>query len=760
MGEVVSRKRKALVIVESPAKARTIGKYLGDEYFVRASSGHIIDLPPGGLGVDIKNGFRPSYRVIRGREKAVEQLKKEARKTDVIYLAADPDREGEAICYHLSQTLDGGGGKIYRVLFNEITKKAILKAFDHPTEIDQHKVDAQQARRILDRIVGFQISPLLWTKVQKGLSAGRVQTVAARLIVDREREIRAFESEEYWEFVANLSGSHPPGFEAKAVKLNGKKFKVGNQEEADQLLDELKSSDFVVRSVQRKARKRRPVPPFITSKLQQDAVRRLGFTVKKTMGVAQRLYEGIELGGEGSVGLITYMRTDSTRVSADALDEVREYIGTRYGGSYLPAKPIHYRTRKGAQDAHEAIRPTSVERTPANLKALLPRDEFRLYELIWKRFVASQMNPALFDQTEIVIEAGPTEFKAVGSILRFDGFLRLYSSSEEDKKGNQKIAEERNLPEVAEGELLKVEEISPLQKFTQPPPRFNEASLVKALEDKGIGRPSTYQAILSKIVTRDYVRKEEGRFVPTELGEIVNDLLVGHFSELFDYDYTAKLEQDLDQIEEGKENWVDALTEFYRPFREKVLAARAEMKDVRREGIPTDETCEKCGAPMNLKQGRYGEFLACTGYPKCESTRNVVRVKGKVVAQIREELDEKCPKCGSNLVRRLGRNGEFISCGNYPECRYSKAESTGVRCPKCSEGELVQRRSKRGKVFYGCDRYPDCDFVVWKKPVPEACPDCGAAFLLESVTKKYGTRLLCADKSCGYIKKVDEEVPF
>jgi DNA topoisomerase-1 len=761
MGEASSRKRKkALVIVESPAKARTIGKYLGNEYFVSASSGHIIDLPPGGLGVDIKNGFRPRYRVIRGREKVVEQLKREAKKTDAIYLAADPDREGEAICYHLSQALNGESGrKIYRVLFNEITKKAILNAFEHPTEIDQRKVDAQQARRILDRIVGYQISPLLWKKVRSGLSAGRVQTVAARLIVDREREIRAFEPEEYWEFLANLSGSHPPGFEAKAAKLDGRKFKIRNQEEADQLLDELESSEFVVRSVTRKARKRRPVPPFITSKLQQDAVRRLGFTVKKTMSVAQKLYEGIELGDQGAVGLITYMRTDSTRVSADALSEVREYIGTQYGDSYLPSKAIHYRTKKGAQDAHEAIRPTSVSRTPSELKPFLSRDEARLYELIWKRFMASQMNPALFDQTEILIEAGRTEFRAAGSILKFDGFLKLYSSSEENKKGNQKIAEERELPEVAEGERLKVEEILPTQKFTQPPPRFNEASLVKALEDRGIGRPSTYQAILSKIVSRDYVGKEEGRFVPTELGEVVNDLLVGHFSEFFDYDYTAKLEQDLDQIEEGKEDWIETLTEFYGPFRAKVLSAGTEMKDVRRQGILTDGICEKCGSPMALKKGQYGEFLACTGYPKCQNTQNVVRVNGKAVAQIKQELDEKCPQCGSNLIRRMGKNGEFTSCGNYPECRYTKAETIGVRCPKCTEGELVKRRSKRRKVFYGCNRYPDCDFVAWKKPVPEACPNCGATFLLESVTKKYGTRLLCADKSCGYIKKVEEEVP-
>lgn len=803
-------KRKSMVIVESPAKARTIEKYLGRDFSVRASAGHIRDLPPKALGVDIKHEFRPTYRVIPGKEKVVEGLRRDAEKAGAIYLAADPDREGEAICFHLAALLEGKGDhEVYRVLFNEITKGAIQEAFKNPLHIDQHKVEAQQARRILDRIVGYKVSPLLWQKVRKGLSAGRVQTVAVRLIVDREREIRAFEPEEYWDFKAKLNGSNPPPFEAKASKHHGKKFKVSNQKEADELSAALQESDFVVRALNRKERKRRPVPPFITSKLQQEAVRQLGFSVKKTMTLAQRLYEGVEMGSEGSVGLITYMRTDSTRVSQVALTEAREFIHERFGEKYLPAKAIQYQTGKGAQDAHEAIRPTSVLRDLQVVRPFLSRDEYRLYALIWKRFLASQMTPAVFDQTEILIDAGPAEFKAVGSILRFDGFLKLYRASDEDSGEKSDPGEEGTiLPDLPVGEKLEVTEILREQKFTQPPPRYNEASLVKALEEKGIGRPSTYQQILSVIMTRDYVTKEENRFLPTELGEVVNDQLIGHFDEIFDYDYTARLEKDLDRIEEGSADWVEVLESFYDGFRERLDSARSSMKNLRAEETPAGEQCEKCGSDMVirwgrfgkfiacgnyptckntreynseaskgaeeessdeikehcpkcgkgmvLRKGRFGTFLACSDYPGCKGTKRLVKVNGETVAQKEEKLAETCPKCSANLVKKHGRYGEFVACGNYPECRFIKQNSTGVQCPKCAKGEVVEKKSKRGRVFYGCSRYPGCDFVLWQKPIASACPECGAPYVVEKTTKKSGTRRYCLEESCGYGEKVED----
>jgi len=790
---------KSMVIVESPAKARTIEKYLGKDYMVRASAGHVVDLPPRSLGVDIRADFRPTYKIIPGKEKIIADLKKDSKRAKAIYLAADPDREGEAICYHLAQQLnDQEGREIYRVLFNEITKKAILEAFQHPSSIDQHKVEAQQARRILDRIVGYKISPLLWQKVQKGLSAGRVQTVAVRLIVDREREIRAFKPEEYWDFKALLRGSQPPDFEAKAVKYKAKKFKISNQEEADAVLDELQQVDFIVRDQKKKEKKRRPVPPYITSKLQQDAVRQLGFTVKKTMSLAQRLYEGVPMGDEGPVGLITYMRTDSTRVAASALEEAREFIEQRFGKNYLPPKAIHYRSKKGAQDAHEAIRPTSVLRDPASVKSYLKRDEFRLYTLIWNRFVASQMKPALFDQTEILITAGSVDFKAVGSVMKFDGFLKVYQGAETAAEAESSA----RLPQLKVGEKTEVIKLEREQKFTQPPARYNEASLVKALEEKGIGRPSTYQQILTVITSRDYVKKEKNRFQPTELGELVNDLLVRHFDEIFDYDYTAKLEKDLDRIEEGEENWIEALNRFYSGFKPRLLSAREQMQNLRQTGVPTDEKCEKCDSPMVIRRGRYGpflscsnypkcrntrelskdangnpsalkngslkvncdkcgrlmvlktgpygSFLACSGYPECKNTKRLVEKDGETVVVGQKELEEKCPKCGTRLVLKAGRFGEFAACGNYPECRYIKSESTGVPCPKCKQGEIVAKRSRRGKVFYGCDQYPECDYVIWQKPVKETCPECGADYLLEKVTAKTGKIWYCDNRDCSY----------
>ena len=803
---------KSMVIVESPAKARTIERYLGKGFTVRACAGHIKDLPSYGLGVNIRKGFHPTYKIVPGKEKIVKELKRVAAKADKIYLAADPDREGEAICQHLAEELNGSDSRrFFRVLFNEITKGAILKAFEHPQEIDRNKVEAQQTRRILDRLVGYKVSPLLWQKVRSGLSAGRVQSVALRLVVDREKEIRAFVPVEYWNFTATLRRISPPSdpFEAKAVKLKGKKFKVSNQEEADKLMKALKQADFVVESVRKKERKKRPVPPFITSTLQQDASRKLRFSVKKTMTLAQRLYEGVEMGQEGHTGLITYMRTDSTRVSQTALQEVREYIGESFGIKYLPDRPAVYRTKKGAQDAHEAIRPTSAARAPEQVKSLLGRDEYRLYQLIWKRFVASQMKPALFDQTDIDVQAAQVIFRAVGSILRFDGFLRVYQEGRDE--AGKKEGSDALLPDVKAKEGLAAEKVVPEQKFTQPPPRYSEATLVKALEEKGIGRPSTYAQTITVIQSREYVGKEEGRFVPSHTGEVVSDLLVHSFPELFDYDYTAKMEQRLDEIENGKKDWVQTLERFYDGFSKELLKARKEMKNLKKEeektGIECDkcgqgemvikwgrfgrfmacsrypeckntreltgqgeaeaakesvafegEACEKCGSPMVLKKGRYGEFLACTGYPECKNTKRTIEVKGEKKVQKDRPLEEPCPKCGSHLVVKQGRFGEFTACSNYPECRFIQRESTGVQCPECGQGEIVEKRSRRGKSFWSCNRYPDCKYVLWSKAVPQPCPECKAPFLLERNTKKEGLIRYCKEKECGYKESVEEAV--
>ncbi len=799
---------KSMVIVESPAKARTIGKYLGKDFTVKACAGHIKDLPKKALGVDVEHDFQPTYRIISGKEKIVRDLKKVAARSEAIFLAADPDREGEAICQHLAEELAPGRKRpIHRVLFNEITKNAILQAFEEPSSINQDKVAAQQARRILDRLVGYKVSPLLWQKVRRGLSAGRVQSVALRLIVDREREIRAFVSEEYWNFLAKLRAGTPPPFSAKAIKLDGKKFKVGNQEEADELLAQLRAGQFVVAGVKRKERRRNPVPPFVTSTLQQEASRKLRFSVRRTMVVAQRLYEGKELGSEGGVGLITYMRTDSNRVSPTALGEVRAYVADTYGKPYLPARPRAYRAKKGAQDAHEAIRPTSVDRRPDDLKAYLDRDEFRLYDLIWKRFVASQMNPALFDQTEIDIDAPRTLFRSVGSIQKFDGFLKVYQEGKDDAEAETDAEGEGSvLPEVKKGEVLDVKSILPEQKFTQPPPRYSEATLVKALEERGIGRPSTYSQIISVIQDREYAARQEGRFVPTEIGEVVCELLVTNFEEIFDYDYTAKLERDLDEIEQGKENWIEALREFYVEFSRELEQARHAMKDLKREEKPAGfscdkcgsemvikwgrfgrfiacsnypdckntmqmprengdeeadkpeldaEPCEKCGREMVLKKGRYGEFLACSGYPECKNTRKMVQVNGKTEVVRDQILEEECPRCSSKLALKRGRFGEFTACSNYPDCRYVKQESTGVKCPECGDGDVVEKKSRRGKLFFGCDHYPQCKFVLWKRPVAEPCPECEAPYLLERRTKKDGLSHVCAQEDCDFTRSVE-----
>lgn len=804
--------KKSLVIVESPAKANTINKYLGKDFIVKASLGHVKDLPKSKLGVDIKHDFEPVYEVIPGKEKVIRELRAAAKSADRILLAADPDREGEAICQHLKEILDGNKADVYRVLFNEITPKAIRAAVEHPGRINQHVVDAQQARRILDRLVGYQVSPLLWDKVRRGISAGRVQTVALRMIVEREREIQAFVPEEYWSIVAKLEAAELPQFNARLVKFKGKNAEVKTQAEADYILGVVRQSDFLVESVVTKEKKRNPVPPFITSKLQQDAARRLGFTVKKTMMLAQRLYEGIELGDEGRIGLITYMRTDSTRISDDAMQMVRSYVSDVYGGPYLPEKPVFYKSKKDAQDAHEAIRPTFVGRTPDDLKTYLSGDELKLYRLIWTRFVASQMNPAVYDQTTVEISAKDYLFRENGRVMKFDGFLRVYEESSDEQLGKPTGDEEDDiaLPPLTIGEKLRLLDITPRQHFTEPPPRFTEASLVKALEDKGIGRPSTYATILTTIQDREYVRKDQGKFKPTELGTVVTTMLVKHFEDIFDLQYTARMEEELDEVEEGKMTWVEALDEFYKKFEKDLKQASKNMENLKKQELPTEEVCEKCGSPMvikwgqfgsfmacsaypeckntkeialeeppkegeasaeaepepcencgkpmALKRGRFGQFLACTGYPECKTTRKLTSGT-RTPKKPDTELDETCPKCGQAKLRlKEGRFGEFIACGNYPKCKYIKPKTVGVTCPKpgCG-GELSERRSKRGKVFYGCLKYPDCDFVVWNKPVPEPCPQCGAPFLLEKSTKREGLIRYCHEESCKYKVQVEEE---
>jgi len=822
---------KNLVIVESPAKAKTINKYLGKDFTVKASMGHVRDLPKKTLGVDVKKGFAAEYEVLALRKKVLDELKVAAEDAEAIYLAADPDREGEAICWHLAEELrpkkGKGRRKVHRVVFNEITKRAIEEAFKNPQEVDAKKVDAQQARRILDRLVGYKVSPILWDKVRRGLSAGRVQSVALRLICDREREIRAFVPEEYWTVMAHLEGQKPPVFPANLLKRDGKSLEIGNGEEAATVRAHLESAAFKVDRVQARERKRNPVPPFITSKLQQESFRKLGFPVKKTMQVAQRLYEGIELGPDGSVGLITYMRTDSTRISADALTDVRARVAGTYGEEYVPEKPNLYRSKKDAQDAHEAIRPTYFDRDPETIKRFLSKDELKLYSLIWNRFVASQMKPAVYDEIVVDIAGTPKGggpvylLRAKGSTLRFKGFLAVYEEAKDEKREEKPKAEETaasgadeaepdatgtELPALTEGEGLALRKLDTDQHFTQPPPRFSEASLVKELEENGIGRPSTYASIIATIEAREYMEKRDARLWPTELGFLVTDLLVAHFSDIMNVEYTAAMEAELDQIEEGTDNLLNTLNQFWKKFEKDLKAAQKDMKDVKAMEEPTDEVCDKCGKPMVIKWGRYGKFLACSGYPECKNTRQLagsggeggpevhedvaaavcpkdgvpmvlkkgrfgpflacsrypecketrrlVRGEGgKLQVEVLAPIEEKCPDCGSDLMWRRGRFGAFIACSNYPACKYIKkkeAREIGLLCPDCGEGQVVERKGRWGRFFYGCRRYPECKFTAYHKPIPEPCPDCGRAYLLEKETKKEGKVVFCGNEACHY----------
>jgi len=879
---------RSLVIVESPAKAKTINKYLGKNYIVKASIGHVLDLPKKTIGIRLpdepdeteaapkkkvraKKGskklkvkpvrkpvtlddvkiFEPTLQIINGKLKVINDLRKAANSSDAVYLAGDPDREGEAISAHLAMVLSKPSKfveqeasaprwkkknakpapveeekdktepkreipatdpkKIFRVTFNEITPKAIRAAFEHPREVNADLVDAQQARRVLDRIVGYKISPLLWNKVRRGLSAGRVQTVALRLIVEREQEIRAFIPQEYWSIHAMLDAGEPPLFEAKLSKYKGEDIAINNQEGADAILAAVNKAKWEVASVTQKEKRRNPPPPFTTSKLQQAAYNRLRYTAKRTMALAQRLYEGVEFGAEGSVALITYMRTDSVNVSQDALAQVRELIPERFGSNYLPEKPNYYKSKKDAQEAHEAVRPTDVSRTPEDVRKYLDDDLFKLYQLIWQRFVASQILPAVFDQTTIDISAGDYTFRATGSVQKFDGYLRVYqlpvanADREDDEKSDE--GEGNALPRVSEGQILRLDTIRPEQHFTEPPPRYTEATLVKDLEEKGIGRPSTYAAIISTIVEREYVKKDQGRFTPTMLGERVSVLLVKSFDDVFDVTFTARLEEELDEIEDGKLHWREAVKEFWEKFIVDLDRASDEMVSYK-AGIPTGKTCEKCGQgellerisrhgfflgcsrypqcdfiqdlspemgeegdaeskteycdncgkEMAIKRGRFGTFLACTGYPDCKTTRRMVQGT-RIALQPDEPLDEKCPTCGSGLVKKHGRFGEFIGCTGYPKCKYTRPITLGIKCPKCHEGEFVRRgsagRGGRARIFYGCSRYPDCDFTTPNQPLPEPCPKCGADFIVEKKSK-IGLVRTCIKEGCDWERLVDE----
>ncbi len=706
---------KSLVIVESPAKARTINKFLGKDFTVLASVGHIKDLPKSKLGVDIENDFEPHYELIKGKANTIKELKQASKKASKIYLAPDPDREGEAIAWHIAEEVDKKREKTLRVLFNEITEKAVREAIEHPTVLDEHKFEAQQARRVLDRLVGYQVSPILWDKVRRGLSAGRVQSVAVRLICDREREIQAFIPREYWSITAGFEVPEgEAGFSAKLTKKDNKKFELNNGAEADNVLSELKGAEFKVAEIETRETKRNPSAPFITSKLQQEASRKLGFTAKKTMMLAQQLYEGIDLGEEGPVGLISYMRTDSTRISNEAITAARSFIEEKWGPDYLPAKPNIYKSKKKAQDAHEAIRPTYFQHSPENVKKYLSKDQWRLYQLIWNRFIACQMNPAIIDQTRVQIAAKNYLFNASGSTVKFLGFTAVYVEGvdvEEEK--------EEKLPPLAKNEVLRLLQLLPAQHFTQPPPRYTEATLVKELEEKGIGRPSTYASIISTIQEREYVNKERTQLKPTELGFLVTDMLIKSFPEILDVEFTAHMEEELDMIEEGKVKWRETMKEFYGPFRESLEKAKKDMKNVKAEETPTDINCEKCGKMMVIKWGRKGKFLACSGYPECKNTKDfTVNEEGKVIPmeRVAETTETPCPKCGKPMVVKSGRFGRFLACSDYPDCKSTLPLSTGITCPEGDGGMLVERRTKRGRVFYSCSNYPKCKYATWEFP--------------------------------------------
>ncbi len=778
-----------LVIVESPAKAKTLHKILGKSFAVKASIGHIKDLPEKEIGVDENNNFQPTYVVIPGKEKIIKELIKASKEADTVFLAPDPDREGEAIAWHIASEIadpKSPNGKIYRIIFNEITQRAVQEAIQNPGRIDMNKVDAQQARRVLDRLVGYKLSPLLWKKVRKGLSAGRVQSVAVKLIVDRDREIKAFKPEEYWSINAEFEGSKPPHFWSKLHKIyqhttqekpeRNSKFLIPNENVAHTIVNDLNDKEFVLRNIEQKRKRRMPYPPFITSTLQQEAARKLRFPAKKTMMIAQQLYEGIELAEEGAVGLITYMRTDSFRVASEAQEWAREFISRGYGNDYIPEKPPVYKSRASAQEAHEAIRPTYSDRRPEDVKQFLTKDQYALYVLIWNRFISSQMAPTQLEQTIFTIvnrelsgvkeddelhhtAQGTTfEFRASGTVIRFDGFMALYTEGKDD------IEEEEGfmLPSLKEGEILKLLNLHSKQHFTQPPPQYTEATLIKALEEKGIGRPSTYATILSTIQERKYVHKINGKFTPTDLGVVVNDFLVEQFPDLMDVDFTAKMEDELDRIEAGKMRWIKVVKDFYTPFSNDLAIVEKTRGKIKPQDIPTDMICDKCGLPMVIRWGRHGRFVACSGFPKCKNTKPLHAEsngqKEQGFEKISQETEERCEKCSSPMVIKIGRFGKFLACSRYPECKNTKPLSTGFKCPQ-DGGDIVERRSKRGKSFWSCANYPKCRFTLWYKPLPYKCPHCNAEFLLEKRDRTGNLIHFCNDKKCGYKEEIKETDP-
>lgn len=735
---------KNLVVVESPAKAKTVNRYLGEGYKVEASMGHIRDLPEKTLGVDIDGGFHPRYKILPKRKELVAKLQKAAQKSQSVLLAADPDREGEAICWHLSEVLKNHNDNIHRILFHEITKDAVKEAFRNKHDLDEDKINAQQARRILDRLVGYRISPLLWKKIGRGLSAGRVQSVALRLICEREREIQVFKPEEYWTINALLNAANPPPFTAKLEKASGKKIKINDGKTAKKIEEELRASDFILHDLKVKQKKKNPQPPYITSTLQQDSFRLNRFSVKKTMTLAQKLYEGLEIGDRGQVGLITYMRTDSFRVSGDAVKKARDQIASTYGKDYVPKSPRGYKSKKKTQDAHEAIRPTSVDLTPETIKPFVSRDLHRLYAMIWNRFIASQMSSARIEATDFDIRAEKYQFTAKGEIIKFPGFLAVYAG---DKSAG---SQDKILPQVEKGEKLKLEKLETKQNFTQPPSRYTEGSLVKELEAKGIGRPSTYAPIIATLQNREYVLREKGRFIPTEVGLYVNDYLVENFPDLLQFKFTAKLEENLDRISEGEKDWQEYL-KSYNALLDEDLKEAEKKEGIKKQGIPTEETCPKCGKSLVIKSGRYGKFKACSGYPECDYKKSLDKKEPK-------PLEETCPKCGSQLVERAGRYGKFIACSNYPKCKYIKKETqdTGIKCPDCG-GDLVKRKTRRGKLFIGCSNYPKCKFASWDEPEAKPCPECGRDFLLKKRPAGKKPFLYCSNKECSFKQTLDEE---
>lgn len=734
---------KRLVVVESPAKARTIGKYLGKSFTVKATVGHLRDLPQRELGVDVDNGFAPKYVTIRGKGKNLAELKKAAKTASEVLLATDPDREGEAIAWHVADQL-GNGAPIHRVLLREITKSAVADAVAHPGDIDMQKVDAQQARRILDRLVGYKASPLLWRSVKTGLSAGRVQTVALRILVEREGEIRNFKPQEYWSIEVACEAQEKE-FGAKLHKVDGKKPALHSESEAQAVVDAVMGKPFTVSKVARRERKKRPAAPFTTSTMQQEAAKRLGFSAQRTMRAAQELYEGVEIGEEGAVGLITYMRTDSTRVAPVAIDMVRDYIQANFDERYLPTKPNVYKKSKGrAQDAHEAIRPTDVFRSPTAVKKWLSKDQFRLYQLIWMRFVASQMTPLIYDTTTVDFKVGKYLFRATGSLVKFDGFQVLYRESREDEEG-QSPEDLAPIPPLVEGDEVQVKAITPKQHFTEPPPRFSEASLVKELEARGIGRPSTYSSILSTLRNREYVEVKDRRFHPTDLGETVCRVMVSRFPDIFNVEFTSEMENELDKIEDGSLEWRRVLGDFYEPFAKALESVDTEAMireahDV--EGLE-NEPCEKCGGKLTVKSGRFGPFIACSNYPECKFTKPLKRDRPPD-----RPTDEICEECKSPMVIKTGRYGEFLACTAYPKCKHTRPIPLGVKCPECEIGDLTQRRTRRGRTFYGCLRYPECEFSTWHLPVPVPCPSCQKVGAEQRITKGRGEYYRCLH--CGH----------